>query len=92
MAARSAVRVQALCPGFTYSGFHDLMHEDRRQLAPARWWLSAEAVVDASLKALPLGRLFVVPGWRYRFVVGVLGKLPLWLKLRLEAARSGGRI
>ncbi len=89
-AARSSVRIQALCPGFTYSGFHDLMQEDRRQLAPASWWLTAEAVVDASLKALPQGTLFVVPGWRYRLIVAVLGKLPLWIKLKVEATRGSG--
>jgi short-subunit dehydrogenase len=88
--ARSAVKVQALCPGFTYSGFHDLLGENRRQLAPASLWLTAEEVVDESLAALSGGGLIVVPGWRYRLLVGLLTKLPLRLKLYLEA-RSGSR-
>lgn len=84
--AKSAVTVQALCPGFTYSGFHDLMSEDRQGIAPASFWLTAEQVVDDSLAALARGTLIVVPGWRYKFIVAVLTKLPAWLRLYLESA------
>jgi short-subunit dehydrogenase len=85
--ANSAVSIQALCPGFTYSGFHDVMGEERRKSAPASFWLSAEKVVDDSLRALNRGTLFVVPGWRYKLIVGVLTKLPTRLKLYFEAPR-----
>ena len=84
--AGSAVRVQALCPGYTYSEFHDLLGEDRRRLAPASLWSTAEEVVDASLNALKKGTLVVVPGWRYRILVAVFTKFPRWLRLRLEAS------
>jgi uncharacterized protein len=83
--ANSAVTVQALCPGFTYSGFHDAMGEDRNKLAPASLWMRAKDVVDESLSALSREVLFVVPGWRYKLIVAVLTKLPSWLKLRVEA-------
>src|SRR5689334_15267421 len=46
--ADSPVRVQALCPGFTYSEFHDTAGLDRTKLAPKAWWLSAEQVVAES--------------------------------------------
>ena len=85
--AKSAVRVQALCPGFTYSGFHDLMGEDRKKIAPASFWLTAEHVVDDSLAALPHGPLFVIPGWRYKWLAAILRTLPPWLKLRMETPR-----
>jgi len=89
--AGSAVTVQALCPGFTYSGFHDVLGEDRQTLAPASLWMTAEDVVDDSLRALAGGSLFAVPGWRYKFMISVLTKLPIWLKLRLVASRLGRR-
>ena len=98
--AGSAVKVQALCPGFTYSEFHDSMGVERARLAPRSMWLSAEEVVDASLKGLEQDRLFVVPGWRYRWLVSILTKLPIWLRLAMEtqtgrrrslAASSGTR-
>jgi short-subunit dehydrogenase len=82
--AKSAVTIQALCPGFTYSGFHDLLGEDRTRLAPASFWLSAEQVVDESLAALNKGTLFVIPGWRYKWLAAILRSLPFWLKLKLE--------
>lgn len=82
--AKSAVKIQALCPGFTYSGFHDVMGEDRRRLAPASMWLTAEQVVDESLAALSRGTLFVIPGWRYKWLAATLRSLPSWLKLKLE--------
>jgi short-subunit dehydrogenase len=82
----SAVKVQALCPGFTYSEFHDLMHVDRESLAPSLFWLRAEDVVDESLRALQLGKLFVIPGWRYKAIVSLISKLPTSLRLSLEKA------
>jgi short-subunit dehydrogenase len=83
--ANSAVTVQALCPGFTYSEFHDVIGEVRQDLAPKSLWLTAEEVVDASLRALAGGTLIVVPGWRYKMLIEFLTKLPMWLKLRAEA-------
>jgi len=82
--ARSPVRVQALCPGYTVTEFHDAMGFDRR-LVPASMWTPVEQVVDASLEGLKRGNLFVVPGWRYKFLVGLLRLLPRPL---LHAASS----
>jgi short-subunit dehydrogenase len=80
----SAVKVQALCPGFTWSEFHDRLHLDRTSIAGPAWWLSAEAVVEDSLQSLSTGKLFVVPGWRYKAVVALFSKLPTSLRLAFE--------
>jgi len=85
--AKSAVKIQALCPGYTYSGFHDVMGEDRKHIAPASFWLTAEEVVDDSLAGLRAGTLFVIPGWRYKWLAAGVRALPLWLKLKLETPR-----
>jgi len=87
---RSAVRVQALCPGFTYSGFHDALKVDRKSMARPSFWLRADDVVEESLKALPKGKVFVVPGSRYKALVGELSILPAPLRLAIEA-KSGHR-
>jgi short-subunit dehydrogenase len=80
----SKVTVQALCPGFTYTDFHDVMGMDRGDI-PKRFWMKADDVVETSLAALPSGTLYVIPGWKYRLIVGVATKLPAWLRLRLES-------
>lgn len=89
--AGPAVRVQALCPGFTYSEFHDRIHLDRNKAAPAQFWLQPEFVVEESLKGLRAGKLFVVPGWRYKAVVAVATKAPTRIRLAMEAARTKKR-
>jgi uncharacterized protein len=66
--AGSPVRVQALCPGFTVTEFHDVAKIDRNTI-PAFLWMTAEDVVDASLAGLRRGKLFVVPGWFYKVLV-----------------------
>jgi short-subunit dehydrogenase len=75
----SHVRVQALCPGFTYSEFHDTMGMDRSGI-PKGWWTTAEFVVDESLRGLAQEKVFVIPGWRYRLLVGVQRFLPAALR------------
>ncbi|HMD84894.1 MAG TPA: SDR family oxidoreductase [Terriglobia bacterium] len=73
--AGSRVRVQALCPGFTLTEFHDVLGLDRNFISRA-WWMPAEDVVEASLEGLKKGKLFVVPGWRYKLVVALMRMLP----------------
>src|SRR5438067_1167997 len=66
--AGSPVIAQALCPGYTYSEFHDVMGVDRASI-PKSWWSPAEFVVRESLLGLKRGDLFVIPGWRYRLLL-----------------------
>jgi short-subunit dehydrogenase len=82
---KSKVQVQALCPGFTLSEFHDVMREDRRRLAPAGFWCTPQFVVEAALRALERHQVFVVPGWRYKLLVAVVTKLPLRWKHWVES-------
>ena len=64
--AASGIEVQALCPGFTHTEFHDSMTKESfdRDRIPEQMWMSAEAVVAASLDALGSGRVLVVPSER----------------------------
>ena len=82
--ARSNVTMQALCPGYTYSEFHDVLAIDRRKTAPAAFWLTAEEVVEASLQGMRRRKLFVIPGWRYRVLIALVSKLPAGLRLAVE--------
>ena len=81
----SQVRVQALCPGFTYSEFHDVVGMDRNAI-PKWLWRTAEYVVRDSLSGLRAGKLYVVPGWPYKLLVAMLTKLPIGVRVWMEGA------
>jgi uncharacterized protein len=76
----TGVRVQALCPGFTRSEFHQRMAVDVGDL-PGWMWLTASSVVRDSLRSLERrGRVVYVPGIRYKLMVLLLRFIPrAWL-------------
>jgi hypothetical protein len=78
----SGVRVQALCPGFTLSEFHDVIRMDRSAI-PKSLWMTADFVVEESLRAFDRGKLIVIPGWRYKLVVAGMKMIPGALMRRL---------
>jgi uncharacterized protein len=85
----TGVQVQALCPGFTRSEFHDRMEVDVTRL-PAWMWMSAEQVVGASLRNLRHGGPVVcVPGFRYKLAVLLLRHVPRRLIGPLSRLRDG---
>ena len=77
--AGSPVRVQALCPGFTITEFHDAMGSSREGI-PGWLWMRAEDVVDASLRGLERGKVFVVPGAIYKTIVMLEKLVPRWVR------------
>jgi short-subunit dehydrogenase len=83
-AAGSPVRVQALCPGFTITGFHDALPGMRQEIS-AGLWMKAEDVVDASLAGLAENKLFVVPGWKYKVTVFLLRWMPRFVRHAVAA-------
>ena len=71
----SGVRIQALCPGFTHTEFHEtaeLKDKFRRSKIPAILWLRAEKVVSDSLADLRRGKVVCVPGWVYNLLLLIM--------------------
>lgn len=60
--------VQALCPGFTRTEFHEFARWNVDNV-PSQAWLSAQEVVEASLRAYARRQVLCVPGLRYRLLV-----------------------
>ena len=86
----TGVHVQALCPGFTHSEFHERGGMDKGAY-PKFFWLSADRVVDESLaQAARHGPVVCVPSLRYKFAVFLLKHAPDFLKRwpRRRVARS----
>jgi short-subunit dehydrogenase len=61
----AGIKVQALCPGFTYTEFHSTaeFEEMDRSRLPNFMWMSAEETVERSLNALNNGEVVFVPGF-----------------------------
>ncbi len=83
------VKVTALCPGFTYSEFHDVTGT-RAQMAgmSKAMWLQADDVARQGLDALEAGTLMCIPGWRYRMIRRLTKLLPDSLALAMVNRRS----
>lgn len=89
--AGSPVQVQALCPGFTITEFHDTLGMDRNEI-PSFLWLPAEKVVDASLDALAARQVIVIPGWQYKVTAQVLRHLPWFIRRRARRPGKDHRV
>jgi len=74
--AGNGVQVQALCPGFTRTEFHQRIGPAAGD-HPAWMWLTADRVVGASLAQLDRrGPVICVPGLHYKLLIAVVRLLP----------------
>jgi short-subunit dehydrogenase len=84
------IHVCALCPGFTYSEFHDVTGSRKTVSTMPKWvWLDAREVARDGLDAVERGTVLRVVGVRYRLIKALFKLLPDALALRLIAAYSG---
>jgi short-subunit dehydrogenase len=79
--ADQGVHVTALCPGFTWSEFHDVTGNRAIMNRMPRWiWLQADAVARAGIDAVERGKVVAVPGLLYKFICVMAKLLPSsWL-------------
>ena len=88
----TGVKVQALCPGFTHTEFHDRA-KIKKDSIPSWLWLSAERVVRESLdNAFGDGPVVVVPSTRYKLVVLALKYSPNWVRRKFQARYGKPRV
>lgn len=74
----TGVHVSALCPGLTWSEFHDVNGtRDRLSAGTPRWlWMEAEAVAVAGWRAVEANRAVAVPGAPNRIAVALAKLVP----------------
>jgi hypothetical protein len=89
---RTGVHVCALCPGFTWSEFHDVNDTRARmsRVVPAWMWQSAEAVAKAGYAAAEANRPVCVPGLHNK-AIAVLARVVPDAWLMAVMAREGHR-
>lgn len=88
----TGVKVQVLCPGLTRTDFHEklgLRAEDVYKLRGPGKPLSADAVVEASLRCLEKGRPVCIPGAANRLTALAVRLLPRPLLRRAVHFRRG---
>jgi short-subunit dehydrogenase len=66
----TGVHVQALCPGFTHTEFHDAQGTASfiNHSIPRILWLTSEQVVRHSLRDLPHHKVISIPGLQYQII------------------------
>jgi short-subunit dehydrogenase len=85
--APKGVNVTAVCPGFTYSEFHDVLGtREKMNHLPRALWLHADAVVREGYEAVMRGDSVVVNGRIYRVLIWLIGVVPQGL---VKAVSSG---
>ncbi len=82
------VHVTALCPGFTYSEFHDVTGTRSRMRVSPALWLQAKDVAREGIEGNERGDILVIPGWRYRWMHALVKLLPHRMAMGLMARNS----
>jgi short-subunit dehydrogenase len=87
--ASAGIHVTALCPGFTYTEFHDVngMRSRVSQL-PRYLWMDAATVAREAFEAVEAGRVVHIPGRINRVLAGLAKYLPEPLALALTQRQA----
>jgi len=85
----TGVHVSALCPGLTYSEFHDV-NGTRNSMshAPKFLWLTAERVADKGYRALMKNETICIPGAQYKAISTLVRLLPMNVAYRIGHRRA----
>ncbi|HEY8587445.1 MAG TPA: SDR family oxidoreductase [Rhodanobacter sp.] len=85
----AGINVCALCPGFTWSEFHDVTGtRDKMDKLPGFMWLEADDVVRQGIAAIERGDIVFIPGRVNRTIKTVVQLLPDRLAMWLSARES----
>jgi short-subunit dehydrogenase len=81
----SGVRLQLLCPGFTRTEFQEVAGFHGQDV-PGFAWMTADAVVAASVEGLRKGELIVIPGAGNKVIGALYRAVPAALARRVGGA------
>ncbi|HEY5072844.1 MAG TPA: SDR family oxidoreductase [Caulobacteraceae bacterium] len=87
--AAAGVHVCALCPGFTYSEFHEANQLPARDQIPAWLWQGADEVAAAGYEAAEANRALCVPGAQNKAIAALMRFIPDEWVMALISRRAG---
>jgi short-subunit dehydrogenase len=87
----TGVRVQALCPGLTHTGFQAVAGESGVDSTPAMLWQEPDEVVAASLAGLRRNAVIVTPGVHNKAFVAAASVTPRGVMRRVAGVVMGRR-
>lgn len=88
--AGTGVQIQALCPGFVHTEFHERAGIPMESL-PEFMWLNVDQVVGASLDDLESGKVLCIPGVQYKVLTTVGRLAPKGVVRRASSVFGKGR-
>ncbi len=84
------IRIQALCPGFTRTDFHERIGLDTESnKAGFVRWMPVEKLVDISLRDLEKNRVICIPGLWNKIMIFVQSVMPARLYYRIAPSNGG---
>ncbi|MCX5042011.1 SDR family oxidoreductase [Aldersonia sp. NBC_00410] len=86
----TGVQIQALCPGFIHTEFHERAGIPMESI-PEFMWLSVDQVVTASFEDLEKGKVISIPGWQYKVITSASRLVPRGLARRVTKLVGRGR-
>jgi uncharacterized protein len=86
----TGVHCTAVCPGFTYSEFHDVNGQrERVSQAPKYLWQTADEVAETGYQACERNHAIVVTGAANKLIAGLAKVTPDALAVKLMGGRAG---
>lgn len=86
---RDGVNATAICPGFTYSEFHDVTGtRDEVSKMGKHMWMTSEEVAQQTLEASEAGKVVYVNGWVNKAIAVLPKILPRKLQYALMKSQS----
>jgi len=87
--ARKGVHSTAICPGFTYSEFHDVTGtRDQMKNMSKHMWMTSEAVAQQAVEASEKGKVVKINGKLNNVIASVVGLMPRSLKYYIMGKQS----
>ena len=84
------IKLQCICPGYTYTDFHHRQHmSDNPGTKKILKWMEPETVVEKSMKALDRNLIIYIPGWMNHVLIDISRVIPRKVYYKIMERQTG---